>query len=102
MAAPDPLRKNEIAMRGSGYYNANSSMQRQAIKPALDLIPDLSHATSVNVVDYCCSQGANSIAPLVKLLSTLPANSTASILFDDTPSTISLAGHEPSTTTTAN
>lgn len=40
------LTENEIAMRGSGYYNKNSALQHVAALSAVELFPDLSHSKS--------------------------------------------------------
>ncbi|KAF9728449.1 hypothetical protein PMIN04_012921 [Paraphaeosphaeria minitans] len=84
LSQPRPT-ENEIAMRGSGYYNKNSSLQHVGALSAVELFPDLSHKSRLTLVDYGCSQGANSIAPIKQLLSTLPDGSSAHIIFNDRP-----------------
>ncbi|XPS77131.1 hypothetical protein M3J09_009165 [Ascochyta lentis] len=84
--SPQPqLVENECAMRGNGYYNDHSALQRVAALFAVELFPDLSKKNDLTLVDYGCSQGANSIAPIKQLLSTFPDGSTAHIVFNDRP-----------------
>ncbi|KAF4446881.1 Benzoate carboxyl methyltransferase [Fusarium austroafricanum] len=72
-----------IAMRDK-HYNERCEIQHAAMKVGLDLIPSFSDHNLV-VVDYGCAQGANSIEPIEKVISTLPDGAIASLVFEDTP-----------------
>ncbi|KAJ4129804.1 hypothetical protein NW768_006774 [Fusarium equiseti] len=73
-----------IAMRDE-YYNEHCEIQHAAMKAGLDLIPDFSGRENLVVVDYGCAQGANSIEPMKKVISTLSDGATVSLIFEDTP-----------------
>ncbi|WZH49384.1 S-adenosyl-L-methionine-dependent methyltransferase [Fusarium acuminatum] len=73
-----------IAMREK-HYNENCEIQHAAMKAGLYLIPDFSERDNLTVVDYGCAQGANSIEPMKKAISTLAEGATASLVFEDTP-----------------
>lgn len=77
--------ESEIVMRGDGNYNKNSAIQHIAVMPALEFIPNLSNRKELTLVDYGCSQGANSIIPIKHLLSQLPTHSTIRLIFNDRP-----------------
>ncbi|KAF5676149.1 benzoate carboxyl methyltransferase [Fusarium heterosporum] len=69
-----------IAMRDK-HYNEKCEIQHAAMRAGLDLIP----VFTALVIDYGCAQGANSIEPIKKVISTLPDGATASLVFEDTP-----------------
>ncbi|KAJ4004499.1 hypothetical protein NW752_011595 [Fusarium irregulare] len=73
-----------IAMRDE-YYNNHCEMQHAAVEAGLGLIPDLSGRDNLVVVDYGCAQGANSIEPMRKAISTLAEGASVSLIFEDTP-----------------
>ncbi|KAB5542530.1 S-adenosyl-L-methionine-dependent methyltransferase [Coniochaeta sp. 2T2.1] len=73
-----------MAMREK-EYNPNSSMQHAAMLQALDLLPSYPTTDRLTVIDYGCSQGANSIPALKRVLSSLPENASATLHFEDTP-----------------
>ncbi|KAG5746988.1 hypothetical protein H9Q69_002444 [Fusarium xylarioides] len=77
----NPVR---IAMRDK-HYNERSEIQNAAMKAGLDLIPNFSDRDNLVVVDYGTAQGANSIKPIKKVISTLPDGAIASLIFEDTP-----------------
>ncbi|PNP60839.1 hypothetical protein FNYG_14459 [Fusarium nygamai] len=77
----NPVR---IAMRDK-HYNERSEIQNAAMKAGLDLIPSFSDRDNLVVVDYGTAQGANSIEPVKKAISTLPDGAVASLIFEDTP-----------------
>eukprot|EP00996_Jenningsia_fusiforme_P000948 NODE_1864_length_1375_cov_42.860483_g1686_i0.p1 GENE.NODE_1864_length_1375_cov_42.860483_g1686_i0~~NODE_1864_length_1375_cov_42.860483_g1686_i0.p1 ORF type:complete len:402 (+),score=84.40 NODE_1864_length_1375_cov_42.860483_g1686_i0:117-1208(+) len=63
---------SNLAMRGGGFYNLNSSIQNRAMRATLPLLktvvqplaPLPTSSQPVYVADYGCSQGRNSIEPL--------------------------------------
>ncbi|RBR24323.1 uncharacterized protein FIESC28_02813 [Fusarium coffeatum] len=73
-----------IAMRDE-YYNNHCEIQQAAVEAGLGLIPDFSGQDKLVVVDYGCAQGANSIEPMRRVMSSLPENATVSLMFEDTP-----------------
>ncbi|KAF5973226.1 benzoate carboxyl methyltransferase [Fusarium bulbicola] len=80
-SAQNPVR---IAMRDK-HYNERSEIQNAAMKAGLDLIPSFSDRDNLVVVGYGTAQGANSIEPVKKAISTLPDGAIASLIFEDTP-----------------
>ncbi|KAF5019324.1 hypothetical protein F66182_8681 [Fusarium sp. NRRL 66182] len=76
--------QSRIAMRYK-HYNEHCEIQYATVQAGLDLIPSYVDKTNLVVVDYGCAQGANSIEPLEKAISTLADGATASLIFEDTP-----------------
>ncbi|KAJ4251009.1 hypothetical protein NW762_011659 [Fusarium torreyae] len=73
-----------IAMRDK-QYNEHCEIQHSAMQAGLDLIPSFADRDNLVVVDYGCAQGANSVEPLKKVISTLPEGAVVSLVFEDTP-----------------
>src|SRR3546814_8004128 len=57
-------------MQGGGFYNRNSTLQAANLTSALPLLEDAARSIAVDgdrplvIVDYGCSQGRNSMAPM--------------------------------------
>ncbi|KAF3102062.1 hypothetical protein TWF102_001886 [Orbilia oligospora] len=81
-----PQPANTLAMAGDNTYNENSGQQYLAMEACLPLFESLSFGANATFVDYGCSQGAASMAVMQRLVSQLPSNSTATLVFNDLPS----------------
>lgn len=66
-------------------YNEHCWIQHAAMQAGLDIIPTHRYDSNLTVIDYGCAQGANSIEPIQKVVSSLPKDATATVLFEDTP-----------------
>ncbi|KAF4340309.1 benzoate carboxyl methyltransferase [Fusarium beomiforme] len=81
------MRADNVSMQGGGYYNENSNLQGLAIEKSLDLISYSEHESlSITLADYGCSEGKNSVRLFSKYLARLPPVSSATLVFNDTPS----------------
>lgn len=63
-------KSKTAAMQGGGFYNRNSTLQAANLTSALPLLEDAARSIAVDgdrplvIVDYGCSQGRNSMAPM--------------------------------------
>lgn len=69
------VTKNLSAMKGAGYYNANSGLQYAAMLQAVDTLLEASQQAKTGddfaILDYGCSQGYNSLYPIDKIVTQL-------------------------------
>ncbi|KYG13685.1 hypothetical protein FVEG_17672 [Fusarium verticillioides 7600] len=76
------MKADNVSMQGGGYYNENSTLQGHAIDKSLELLSLSEHrGPSITLADYGSSEGQNSY-----YLSTLPSMTSATLVFNDTPS----------------
>ncbi|KAI9830139.1 MAG: hypothetical protein M1819_005816 [Sarea resinae] len=74
-------RMNDVSMRGAGFYNSNSALQAAAatrclplldINPGSGLAEDKQSHQLFTVVEYGSAQGSNSVAPMKRILDSMP------------------------------
>ena len=84
---PAPAQLTTTAMRGQGFYNRHSQMQREAGSLGLDTfaravdalpLPVITNERGIRIVDFGSSQGLNSMLPM-RLAVNILASRTASI-----------------------
>ncbi|KAK2690815.1 hypothetical protein QWA68_010334 [Fusarium oxysporum] len=81
------MKADNVSMQGGGYYNENSNLQGQAIDKSLELLRPSGHqGLSIILADYGSSEGKNSVQLFSQYLKTLPSVTSATLVFNDTPS----------------
>ncbi|KAG5821127.1 hypothetical protein H9Q74_001893 [Fusarium xylarioides] len=80
------MKSNNMPMQGGGYYKENCTLQGLAIDKALSLLESPKcNGKTITLADYGSSEGKNTIRLLANYLSNLPALSSATLVFNDTP-----------------
>ncbi|KAG5791136.1 hypothetical protein H9Q69_009815 [Fusarium xylarioides] len=80
------MKSNNMSMQGGGYYKENCTLQGLAIDKALSLLESPKcNGKTITLADYGSSEGKNTIRLLANYLSNLPALSSATLVFNDTP-----------------
>ncbi|KAM0719343.1 hypothetical protein Q7P37_005248 [Cladosporium fusiforme] len=80
------MKADEIHMQGGGYYNENCILQRLAIEMAFSVFDPIDfQGEAITLADYGSSEGHNSIQLMRRVLAQLPSLTSATVVFNDTP-----------------